>query len=130
MSGTIPTSDVVLVAEHDSGLRAALAFLLRVEGYDVRTVDSGEALLTVPLPARDACLVVDQDLPGLSGLQTIEALRSRGVALPVVLLAGRPKDVAWLLDSQARVWLVEKPLWGPALLETVGAALAPSLQRP
>lgn len=133
MSETPHTPDIlhiVLIAEHDSGLRAALEFLLCVEGYGVQALGSGEALLQVDLPKRDACLVVDQDLPGLSGLAAIEELRRRGMDLPAVLLAGHPQGPLPLLAAKARVEVVEKPLWGPALLEAVGAALAPSLQRP
>jgi two-component system response regulator FixJ len=126
MSGTAPTPDlryIVLIAEHDSGLRAALEFLLNVEGYQVQKVDSGEALLTVRLPERDACLVVDQDLPGLSGLAAIEELRRRGVELPIVLLAGHPQGLLPLLAMKARAHLVDKPLRGGVLIALIAAAL-------
>jgi two-component system response regulator FixJ len=126
MSGKAPNPDlpyVVLIAAHDSGLRPALEFLLRAEGYRVKTVNSGEALLKVRLPKRKACLVVDQDLPCLSGLATITELRRRGVQLPIVLLTG---DLQWMLrmiGETPRVHLIDKPLLGEALLAAITAAL-------
>lgn len=126
MSGTAPNPDVshiVLVTAYDSGLRDALEFLLSAEGYGVQSVESGEALLSLQLPQRDSCIVLDQDLPGLSGLKTIEVLRRRGVTLPVVLLAGRRRDLAWWIGRQSHVQLVEKPLLGETLLEAIAATL-------
>lgn len=133
MSGTAPNPDrphIVLVTAHDGGLRAALEFLLGVESYDVRTVDNGEALLALPLPQRDTCIVLDQDLPGLSGLKAIEALRRHGVELPVVLLAGRRDDLAWWLDRQARVQVVDKPLLGDVVLDAVATAFREARSQP
>lgn len=123
----------MLIAEHDSGLRAGLEFLLRVEGYGVQVVDSGDALLNVRLLERDACLVVDQDLPGLSGLAAIEELRRRGMELPAVLLAGHPQGLLPRLAAKARVHLVDKPLLADVLLAAIAGALteapSPALRR-
>ena len=124
--GTSELSDILLIAEHDNALRAALDFLLRVEGYRVRTIDSAEVLLSVPLPERDACLVVDQDLPGLAGLAALEELRRRGVKLPMVLMAGHPQGMLPVLAPRAKIHLVEKPLYGGALLGAISAALTAS----
>jgi FixJ family two-component response regulator len=125
MRGPSPNPEIthiVLVTAHDDALRGALEFLFRAEGYGVQAVKGGEALLKLPLPERDACIVVDQDLPVLSGLKTIEALRRGGVALPVVLLASRRDELTWWVNRQLRVQVVEKPLRGEVVLEAVAAA--------
>ena len=53
---------LVVIVEDDTALAAALRFSLELEGYDVELCSSGEALLTLELPAKGACLVVDQRL--------------------------------------------------------------------
>jgi two-component system response regulator FixJ len=126
MSGKAPNADlpyVVLIAAHDSGLRLALEFLLRAEGYRILGVDSGEALLKVRLPERNACLVVDQDLPCLSGLAAIAELRRRGVNLPIMLLTGDLQRMLRMIGETPGVHLIDKPLLGEALLTPIAAAL-------
>lgn len=133
MTGTAPSPDavqVVLITEADSGFRGALEFLLRIEGYQVLAIENGEALLDLALPERDACLVLDQDLPGLSGLATIEALRGRGIDLPAVLLAARRADFIWWLRAQKRIQVVEKPLLGDAIVKAVATAFDASRPSP
>ena len=60
-SGTVPAS--ILVAEDDEIHRRALAFILRADGYDVRTVGSGEAAIEKALRRTPDLVVLDVDMP-------------------------------------------------------------------
>ena len=81
--------DVVLLVDDDADVRNALKFSLEVEGFSVRLYPTPEALLAEEdLPAA-GCLVIDYRMPEIDGLELVERLRSRGVALPVLLISGR-----------------------------------------
>ena len=114
----------IFLLEDDAGLRCALQFLLESEGYEVHAFADGEDLLAETFPVRDACLVVDQRLPGLSGVEVLMNLRSRGIGLPAIIITTHPKAPLRLAAVAARAAIVEKPLVGDALLAHVRASFA------
>ena len=70
----------------------------------------------------DGCLVLDQKLPGIDGLELVGKLRSRGIQLPTVLIT-TPTATVVRRAAKCGVPLVEKPLLNHALLNTVRALL-------
>jgi len=114
----------VLVVDDDVSVRQALSFALDIEGFLVDVCESGEALLLRPMPPSPDCLVIDQRLPILSGIEALAVLRGRGVAVPAILITTAP--TASLL-SQAHamgVRIVEKPLADGVLTVAIREALA------
>jgi FixJ family two-component response regulator len=81
---------IVHVVDDDDDLREAVAVLLRVAGYQVRTyADAGHFLLS-DAPHAPGCLLLDVRMPGgPSGLDLQEALAERHSPLPVVFLSGQ-----------------------------------------
>jgi FixJ family two-component response regulator len=124
MLETHSPAPLVIIVDADDGLRDALRFSLELEGYRVELCDSAEALLAEAIPSGRVCLVLDQHLPGISGLAALEALRSRDAAPPAVLLASQPRNVLRTAAEAAGVALVEKPLLSGALLHAIERALA------
>lgn len=113
----------VYVVDADLAVRQALAFTLDLEGFQVETLESGEALLLQTLPVREACLVIDEGLPGVSGLETIRQLRARGVTLPAILMTGDPKPALMARAAATKVPVLEKPLPGETLVAAIYAAV-------
>src|SRR3954454_10350748 len=68
---------VVIVLDDDLAVRNSLKFSLEIEGFVVRSYATGAELLGAGDPAPCGCLVVDQHMPGMSGLDLIDLLRSR-----------------------------------------------------
>ena len=114
---------IVLVVDDDAAVRAALAFALDLQGFDVVTFESGEALLLRDLPTGDACLVLDQRLPGISGLETLRQLRARQVKLPAIFMTSHPQPAFREAAAIEGAPIVEKPLIGDALMTSIRAAL-------
>lgn len=116
---------LVILVDDDPAVRSALKFSLELEGYQVETCASGEALLAHHLPDHDACLVIDERLPGIGGLQALDELRRRNVSLPAVLITSNPKGILRQAAAAAGVPIVEKPLLGDGLSGMIREALAP-----
>lgn len=114
----------VYVVDDDDAVRRALAFALDLDGFEVETFGSGEALLLHdPLDA-DGCLVIDERLPGISGLDTLRQLRARQVALPAIFVTSHPKPSLRQAAALAGAPIVEKPLEGETLISAIHQLLA------
>lgn len=120
-----PLSDrpLVVIADDDAALCAALEFSLEAEGYAVETCGSGEALLLKDLPLARACLVIDERLPGVTGLDALAQLRRRGVRLPAFVITSNPGPVTRANADALGAPIVEKPLLGDALLDRIRSVL-------
>ncbi len=114
-----PHHPSVIIVEDDADLLEALRYMLEIDGFNVVTCSSGEMLLDLTLPKTQACLVVDQILPGISGIQALEVLRERNVELPAVIITGAPNALLRARTLVANARLVEKPLLNDLLIEVI-----------
>lgn len=78
----------VLYIDDDAGIRRLTSRALTRRGYDVTGADGGEEGLALAAATRFDLIAVDHYMPGLDGLATLEALRARGDATPVVYVTG------------------------------------------
>ncbi|WP_293677219.1 response regulator [uncultured Phenylobacterium sp.] len=113
----------IYIVDDDDAVRRALAFALDLEGFQVETYESGEALLRRESPQPPGCLVIDERLPGASGLDTLRELRARQVALPAVLVTSHPKPSFRAAAAAAGVPILEKPLESGTLVEAIHTML-------
>lgn len=110
---------VVIVLDNDLAVRNSLKFSLEIEGFTVRSYATAAELLDAGDPAPCGCLVVDQHMPGMTGLDLIELLRRRHVSAPAILITGDPSLTLRERARKASVPIVEKPLLGGALLQKI-----------
>lgn len=85
---TMEKALVVALVDDEADLRAAASQLLGLHGFEVRPfADARSALpeLTADFPG---ILITDVRMPGMSGLELMDAVRSRDADLPVLLLTG------------------------------------------
>lgn len=115
----------ILIVDDDPAVRAALQFALELEGFGVDVYPSGEALLAASLPPDHACLVLDERLSGISGMETLCLLRQRGVALPAIFITSHPNPHFRSLAAMAGAPILEKPLIGDGLIGSIREALSP-----
>jgi FixJ family two-component response regulator len=109
----------VIVVDDDPAVRNSLKFSLELEGFSVEAFASGRELLeSGNLPA-GSCLVVDQRLPGMSGLDLIARLRARSIAMPAILITTHPSTALAERAVRANIPIVEKPLLGNALIDRI-----------
>ena len=89
----------VAVVDDDSGVRHALARLLRAAGFNPVGYSSAEGFLADPTRAQTDCLVLDVQLGGMSGLDLQERLTARGIAPPIIFVTANAEPDA---EEQAR----------------------------
>lgn len=84
------TARVVTVDDNDI-FRELLTTELEIQGFEIAAFSNAEALLEVEDVASSAdAIVLDWQLPGLSGFELFTELRRRGIATPVIFLTGNP----------------------------------------
>jgi len=110
---------VVIVLDDDLAVRNSLKFSLEIEGFVVRSYATGAELLDAGSVAPCGCLVVDQHMPGMNGLDLIELLRSRHFSAPAILITSDPSPSVRERAGKASIPIVEKPLLGNALLREI-----------
>jgi two-component system response regulator FixJ len=113
------TSPQVIVVDDDHAVRNSLKFSLEIEGFAVRVYAGGVELLNDAEPLRGGCLVVDQNMPGMKGLDLIARLRARDIAVPAILTTSYPTVALRDRAASAGVGIVEKPFLENALIDRI-----------
>ncbi len=116
---------LIHVVDDDDSLRSALLLLLSAGGFEARGYGSAGDFLLNPLPDRPGCVLLDLRLPGPSGLDLQEALRDKGIRLPVIFLTGHA-DVPTSVRAMktGAVDFLAKPVGRETLFEALERALA------
>ncbi|PVH28604.1 response regulator transcription factor [Pararhodobacter oceanensis] len=112
----------VLVVEDEPGIAEALRYILQRDDWLVSILDRGDLVVEAMVAQPPDLVILDINLPGLSGLEVLRILRgTKGLeALPVLLLTARGQDAArqLALDYGASEFM-GKPFANKALVETV-----------
>jgi two-component system, LuxR family, response regulator FixJ len=111
---------LVAVVDDDAAVRDSLRFLLETAGYGVATYASAAEFLQEAQQGELMCLVTDQHMPELTGLQMIARLRAKAVSLPVALITGSVSaDLVCRAQELSVALVLEKPLDDDMLLNFV-----------
>jgi len=120
----------VHVIDDDNAVRASLRLLLESVGLTVADYANAELFLKACSGTQPGCIVSDIRMPGLSGLELQEALDSRGIHLPMIILTGHADVPSAVRSMKAgAVDFIEKPFAPQRLLDQVHTAIAMDLQR-
>jgi two-component system response regulator FixJ len=114
----------VLVVDDDPAVRNSLKFSLEIEGFAVRLYAGGRQLLDNRQLPPDGCLIVDQVMPGMAGLDVVDAIRRRGMTNPAVLIISNASPKVRDRAAMAGVPVIEKPFFGNELVDAIRDSLA------
>ena len=126
MSASAGTEELrVIVVDDDAGVRNALHRLFRAEGIAVEAYDSATALLARGDLEHPAVLVLDIQMPGMTGLELQSLLVERGSSPPIVFLTGASSvPLAVTAMRRGAADFVEKPFDNADLVRRVRGAAA------
>jgi FixJ family two-component response regulator len=114
---------LVVVVDDDASVRDSLKILLELEGFAVSIYAAAADLLSATELPGCACFVIDQDLPGMKGLDLVAHLRILRISAPAVLVTGLASKAVRTRATDAGIPVIEKPLLGNDLLDTIRAAV-------
>jgi len=120
----------VYVVDDDESALLATCRLLRASGYTVKLFLSSGELLRQVFPDKPGCVILDLDMPQVTGLQAQDCLRQAGVLLPIIFLSGKgdvPSTAAAM--RKGAVDFITKTASNEDLLAAVRSAIDRDLAR-
>jgi len=114
---------IVYVVDDDPTVREALEARIRSAGYQPCFVASAEDFLTQPRGKSACCLLVEKQLPGLSGLELQKLVLDR-TEMPIIFMSGEADVEATVQAMKAGAMeFFTKPVPGDVLMHAIGQAI-------
>jgi len=115
---------VIAIVDDDFSAREGLSSLIRSTGFEVETFASAQEFLARHGAEAPSCLVLDLQLPGLSGLDLQKRMAAAGLEIPIVFLTGHGNIPASVQAMKAgAVEFLTKPFDEQALLRAIQEAV-------
>ena len=113
----------VFVVDDDASVRVALGRLVRSAGLAVETFASAESLLET-WPSDAGCLILDVQMPGLSGLELQQELAALGSIVPIIFITAHDDlDARTQALKRGAAAFFEKPFDDEALITAIHTAI-------
>jgi FixJ family two-component response regulator len=127
--GAMTAATTVFIVDDDAAVRDGLAMLLDTAGLAVETYDSAAAFLAAWSRPRAGCLILDVQMPDMTGPELQAELNRRGIDVPIIFLTAHG-DIPTTVQAMKRgaTDFLTKPVVGSELLERVHAALEKGAQ--
>src|ERR1700722_3541931 len=122
------TSTLLAILDDDKSMQNALRDLIESEGISTLCFDSAEQFLDSGARHEVACLIADNRMPGMSGIELQANLKIEGCRIPIIFITGRgdiPLAVRAIKEGASDFFT--KPIDGAALLSSVKRALQQNL---
>jgi FixJ family two-component response regulator len=113
----------IAVIDDDEAVRESIRMLLESYGYVVHLFENAEQFL-LETGMRYDCLLVDHNMPGMSGLELIELHRQRRAAIPAILITGRGSPSVATYAAELGAIYLEKPVMEDVLVHEIEKAMA------
>lgn len=116
---------LISIVDDDISVRKSLDRLIRSAGMKVRVFASAEEFLDSAHPRKADCLILDVQLPGMSGTELLRRLNMCKYKVPVIFITAHGSDEQARSEA-ASDWTVAyllKPFSGEELLDAVSVAL-------
>ncbi len=119
---------IVHVVDDDASLLRGVARLLRSHGYEVKTYSSAAEFLRAGIPSGPSCLLLDLNMPGMTGLELQKVVSDYQSRLSIVFISGQGDiPVAVKAMKAGAVDFLTKPFEGDILMAAIEAALSRSI---
>jgi FixJ family two-component response regulator len=118
----MPKERVVFVIDDDNAVRHSICMLLESYGIVARPYPSAAAFLA-DSPAAHGCLLVDVEMPGMTGLELLDRLQSSGIAMPAIVMTATPTRLVRRSVDRVGATLLQKPFRSSELMSSIETAL-------
>src|SRR5690348_6135965 len=111
---------LVHLVDDDEAIRRSVGFALKTSGFQVRPYENGAEILRSAPDLETGCILLDIRMPGMDGLEVQEALRSKGVTLPIIIMTGHGDVTLAVRAMKAGATdFIEKPFEKAVLLAAI-----------
>ena len=115
----------VAVVDDDANVRKGLERVMRGAGFDAMTWSSGDAFLQALAQNPLDCVVLDLQMPGLSGFEVLSSLRNSEFPIPAIAITGHDADDAAHRALAAGAFaFLRKPVDSLLLIDEITRAVA------
>lgn len=117
----------VYIVDDEASVRDSLAWLLSSIRLPAACFDSAAAFIAACPPQPRGCLILDVRMPGMSGIELMDLLAAKGIALPIIFLSAHG-DIPMATDAMRKgaIDFLSKPYNNEQFLSRVRQALAVS----
>jgi FixJ family two-component response regulator len=117
-------SETIFLIDDDLSVREGLAGLIESVGLPVKTFASGLEFLSLVAAEAQGCLILDIEMPGMTGLDLQREMNSSGMFLPIVFLTGHG-DIPMTVEAMkaGAIHFLTKPVREDALMNAIRQAL-------
>jgi two-component system response regulator FixJ len=115
---------LIYVIDDDPSMRSLVEVTAKGMGAEVKSFASADAFVGVPLKDQNACVLLDLEMPGLSGLDFLEKHFVGKIELPVIIITGHASVQAAVRSLKlGAVDFLEKPFERAVLIKAIQWAL-------
>jgi FixJ family two-component response regulator len=117
-------SNLISVVDDDESIRRTTKLLIESFGYRAAVFESAEVLLRSRQLHDTSCLIVDVQMPGISGLELQSQLAAKGCSIPIIFITAYGNETSRQQAMQAgAVAFLDKPFSDEQLLKNIRSAL-------
>jgi len=121
----LSSTPTISIIDDDESVRVATKSLLSALGWTVDAFASAEEFLNSPRANDSACLVVDVQMPRMSGVELQRVLKARGQTVPMIFVTAFPEEgLRDRLLKAGAVGFLSKPFDDQSLIECLDRALS------
>ena len=115
---------VVSIVDDDESIRNVISSLVRSLGYDALAFDSAEAFLAFPRLHETSCLILDVQMPGMSGLDLQDELRACNYSVPIIFITAFPEEgLRRRAETAGALGFFGKPVDGQIIIACLNKAV-------
>jgi FixJ family two-component response regulator len=116
---------VISIIDDDDSVRLSTGRLVRSLGLSTYTFASAKDFLDSPQLTGTSCLIVDIQMPAMTGLELQDLLRSQGRSVATIFISALPdKSIKAQALEDGALCFLSKPFQPAALIECINVALS------
>jgi FixJ family two-component response regulator len=116
----ITDTPVISIVDDDDKVRAATESLVRSLGFESRTFASAETFLRSTSPRETRCLILDVQMPNMSGIELQTRLSELGFEIPIIFITAYPDEAVRQRAMEAgAVAFLLKPVYGQRFIDCI-----------
>lgn len=115
---------MVYIVDDDAAVRDSVSMLLQSHGVPALTYASGSAFLRDVASDKNACLLIDMNMPGMTGLEVLAELQKRGITIPAIVMTGGLAAGMQAAAARIGTTILRKPFRSGELMAHINEALS------